>query len=144
MFLMASRGEGGARWLLVETRGNGQAEGGGRTGYCGRRKEEGGRFTAEAGRRRADGLRRKVDGGVSELRMCSYLAGIIRGRRKNLCGVKRVVGVRFSEVALLCGCCVLGGEVGVEFRLLGADVGLIGLGRIGWARIGWGSASTCG
>ena len=96
MFLMASHGEGGARWLMVETRGNGQAEGGGRTGYGG--KAEGG------------GLRRKVDGGVSELRMCSYLAGIIRGRRKNLCGVKRVVGVRFSEVALLCGCGVLGVE----------------------------------
>jgi hypothetical protein len=124
MFLMASRGEGGARWLMVETRGNGQAEGGGRTGYGGRRKEEGGRR--------------------NELRMCSYLAGIIRGRRKNLCGVKRVVGVRFSEVALLCGCCVLGGEVGVEFRLFGADVGVIGRARIGWARIGWGSASTCG
>ena len=79
---------------MVETRGNGQAEGGGRADYGGK----------------ADGLRRKADGGVSELRMCSYLAGIIRGRRKNLCGVKRVVGVRFSEVALLCGCCVLGGE----------------------------------
>src|ERR1700679_4142528 len=103
MFLMASRGEGVARWLMVETGGKGQAEGG-------RRKAEGGRVTGGGGRGRGDGLRWKVDGGVSELRMCSYLAGIIRGRRKNLCGVKRVVGVRFSEVALLCGCCVLGGE----------------------------------
>ena len=41
----------------------------------GRRKAEGGRVTAEGGRR-ADGLRRKADGGVSELRMCSYLAGL--------------------------------------------------------------------
>ena len=49
MFLMASRGEGGARWLMVETRGNGQAEGGGRTGYGGRRKEEGGRRKADGG-----------------------------------------------------------------------------------------------
>jgi hypothetical protein len=113
----------------VETRGNGQAEGGGRTGYGG--KAEGG------------GLRRKADGGVSYGCVVTW-RDFIRGRRKNLCGVKRVVGVRFSEVALLCGCCVLGGEVGVEFRLFGADVGVIGRARIGWARIGWGSASTCG
>ena len=86
--------------------GRRKAEGGGRRGYGGRRRAEGGggRVTAESGRR-------------SELRMCSYLAGIIRGRRKNLCGVKRVVGVRFFEVALLCGCCVLGGEVGVEHSI---------------------------
>jgi hypothetical protein len=88
---------------MVETGCKGQAEGG-------RRKEEGGGPTGYGGKAEGGGLRRKVDGGVSELRMCSYLAGIIRGRRKNLCGVKRVVGVRFSEVALLCGCCVLGGE----------------------------------
>ena len=62
MFLMASRGEGVARWLMVET------------GARGRRKAKGGRVTAE--RRSADGLRRKADGGVSELRMCSYLAGL--------------------------------------------------------------------
>jgi hypothetical protein len=44
MFLMASRGEGVARWLMVETGGKGQAEGG-------RRKAEGGRVTVESGRR---------------------------------------------------------------------------------------------
>src|ERR1700685_3602459 len=43
MFLMASRGEGVARWLMVETGGKGQAEGG-------RRKAEGGRVTVESGR----------------------------------------------------------------------------------------------
>ena len=100
MFLMASRGEGGVRWLMVETRGNGQAEGGRVTAEGGRRKEEGGR-----------GLRRKVDGGVSYGCAVTW-RDFICGRRKNLFGVKRVVGVRFSEVALLCGCCALGGEGG--------------------------------
>jgi hypothetical protein len=78
----------------VETRGNGQAEGGGRADYGGK----------------ADGLRRKADGGVSELRMCSYLAGLHSWTTEEFVRLKRVVGVRFSEVALLCGCCVLGGE----------------------------------
>lgn len=78
----------------METRGNGQAEGGGRADYGGK----------------ADGLRRKADGGVSELRMCSYLAGLHSWTTEEFVRLKRVVGVRFSEVALLCGCCVLGGE----------------------------------
>ena len=79
---------------MVKTRGNGQAEGGGRADYGGK----------------ADGLRRKADGGVSELRMCSYLAGLHSWTTEEFVRLKRVVGVRFSEVALLCGCCVLGGE----------------------------------
>ena len=62
------------------------------------------------GRRKADGVRRKADGGVSELRMCSYLAGLHSWTTEEFVRLKRVVGVRFSEVALLCGCCVLGGE----------------------------------
>ena len=78
----------------MKTRGNGQAEGGGRAGYGGK----------------VDGLRRKADGGVSELRMCSYLAGLHSWTTEEFVRLKRVVGVRFSEVALLCGCCVLGGE----------------------------------
>jgi hypothetical protein len=109
----------------------------------GRRRADGLRRKAEGGRRKEDGLRRKADGGASYGCAVTWRE-FIRGGRKNLCGVKRVVGVRFSEVALLCGCCVLGGEVGVEFRLFGADVGVIGRARIGWARTGWGSASTCG
>src|ERR1700733_13766942 len=89
MFLMASRGEGGVRWLMVETRGNGKAEGGGGTGYGGRRKEEGGRrtrVTAESGRR-------------SELRMCSYLAGLHLWTTEEF--VRREEGGRSS---LLRGC----------------------------------------
>ena len=85
----------------------------------GRRKAEGGRVTAEGGRRKEEGgrgLRRKVDGGVSYGCAVTW-RDFICGRRKNLFGVKRVVGVRFSEVALLCGCCVLGGEVGVEHSI---------------------------
>ena len=81
---------------MVKTRGNGQAEGGGRADYGGK----------------ADGLRRKADGGVSELRMCSYLAGLHSWTTEEFVRLKRVVGVRFSEVALLCGCRVLGGEGG--------------------------------
>ena len=64
------------------------------------------------GRRKADGVRRKADVGVSELRMCSYLAGLHSWTTEEFVRLKRVVGVRFSEVALLCGCCVLGGEGG--------------------------------
>jgi hypothetical protein len=80
----------------VETRGNGQVEGR-------RRKAEGGGRTGYGGKRTAERV--------------SYGSAVtwrdfIRGRRKNLSGVKRAVGVRFSEVALLCGCCVLGGEGG--------------------------------
>src|ERR1700679_1309599 len=48
MFLMASRGEGVARWLMVETGGKGQAEGG-------RRKGGGGGVTGEGGGGRGGG-----------------------------------------------------------------------------------------
>lgn len=52
------------------------------------------------GRRKADGVRRKADVGVSELRMCSYLAGLHSWTTEEFVRLKRVVGVRFSEVAL--------------------------------------------
>src|ERR1700679_3199975 len=97
----------------------------------GRRKADafyGGKWTAE---------------GVSFGRAVTW-RDFIRGQRKNLCGVKRwsesaSPRLRFCVVAVLWVV-----RVGVEFRLLGADVGVIGRARIGWARIGWGSASTCG
>ena len=86
---------------MVETRGNGQAEGGGRADYGGK----------------ADGLRRKADGGVSELRMCSYLAGLHSWTTEEFVRLKRVVGVRFSEVALFVVAVFWVARVGVEHSI---------------------------
>ena len=85
----------------METRGNGQAEGGGRADYGGK----------------ADGLRRKADGGVSELRMCSYLAGLHSWTTEEFVRLKRVVGVRFSEVALFVVAVFWVARVGVEHSI---------------------------
>ena len=86
----------------------------------GRRKAEGGRVTAEGGRRKEEGgrgLRRKADGGVSELRTCSYLAGLHSWTTEEFVRREEVVGVRFSEVAFCVVAVFWVVRVGVEHSI---------------------------